>query len=137
MLTTLPPELFDIIIEQLSKRDLKSLSAVSRHTRLLSARTLWRSMVLRPVEGEIPSIQTASIPQQCYQLSTEFHIRPCFGFSGSCPHMYDLGLISREEDDADNEIDFEDDDEHLRLPYFDRIDRRARLVLSRFADDQL
>ncbi|KAI1278177.1 hypothetical protein F5Y07DRAFT_360976 [Xylaria sp. FL0933] len=134
MLTTLPPEIFDIVIEQLSKRDLKSLSAVSRHTRLLSARTLWRSLVLRPVEGGMPYIRTTSIPQQCYQLSTEFHFRSSEYLS--CPHM---GISnedpSRWENDDTEEI--EDDDEYLCLPYFDRIARRARLVLSRFADDQL
>ncbi|GAW12946.1 hypothetical protein ANO14919_023190 [Xylariales sp. No.14919] len=137
MLTTLPPEIFSIIIEQLSKHDLKSLSAVSRHTRSLSAKTLWRSVVLRLVEGKMHCIQTASLPEQCYQLSTELHFRSYPESSVDCPHIYDEGSSIWGDDDIDDEIDFEDDDEYRDLPYFDRIAQRARLVLSRFADDQL
>ncbi|KAI1347338.1 hypothetical protein F5Y01DRAFT_295523 [Xylaria sp. FL0043] len=138
MLTTLPPEIFDIIIEQLSKRDLQSLSAVSRHTRSFSARTLWRSVVLRLVEGELHRIQTAPLPQQYYQLATEFHFRCDFDFSTyvHCPHIRNEGLTIGEDDDTDDEID-EDYDEHPDLLYFDRMARSAKLVLSRFADHQL
>ncbi|RWA06614.1 hypothetical protein EKO27_g8502 [Xylaria grammica] len=82
----------------------------------------------------------ASLPQQCYQLSTEFHFRftrefRCRLYPKSpvdCPHIYDEDSGSWEDDDTDD-----DDDEYRDLPYFDRIAQRARLVLSRFADDQL
>ncbi|KAJ2996538.1 hypothetical protein NUW58_g947 [Xylaria curta] len=69
------------------------------------------------------------MPQQCYQLATELHFRSDFKFSieRRCPHVWDNFFTSNSENN----------NEYQHHPYFDHLAQGARLVLSRFADDQL
>ncbi|KAF2966481.1 hypothetical protein GQX73_g7100 [Xylaria multiplex] len=54
------------------------------------------------------------LPQQCYQLSTEFHFRSDFELPVNCPHISNGGTSL-----------WEDDGKYPDLTYFDRMAQRA------------
>ncbi len=122
----------------MTKPDLESLSLVSRRTRELTTRALWQSVTLRLVsDHKLHCVRPARVPHECYEFTTEFHLRSDFVelLTKRCPHVY--YDPPRPNDIEPSDTDSEDDDESIGLPCFDRLGERLESVLRRFRDGQL
>ncbi|KAK7928614.1 hypothetical protein PG985_005612 [Apiospora marii] len=137
MLVTFPPEILGLIVGNLGKKDLKSLSLVSKITNAAVANLVWQSITIEPYsEDELHRIETTGLQLHCFELATQLHLRSSFGYvtQNRCPHLYEegeAGLRPASEDEDDNE-DGGHDQSHI-----DRLARKAESVLQQFGKERL
>ncbi|RSL50922.1 hypothetical protein CEP54_011695 [Fusarium duplospermum] len=134
LLRTLPREVFLLILAELPKRDLKSLSSVSRWLRNSVAERLWGSITIRARdESRLSDIRTSGLPQSCLQHTKKLHfLADCKeAIWRRCPH-YDAFCNS-----PSSGLDTNDDEGRRETFHFDRLVRKAQSLLERIEPGQL
>ncbi|KAI0376289.1 hypothetical protein F5Y04DRAFT_266653 [Hypomontagnella monticulosa] len=138
LLTGLPPEIFSLILGQLSKTDLKVLSCVSKPLHAVVAKTLWHSITIRPLtEYDLHRLSAKTLPQTCLQLARELHFRSSFEFvtRDRCPHS--LNYLYDEPSEVSSKYEDEDEDEDPDVEPFERLAQKTKALLQRLEDNQL
>ena len=158
MLTRLPPEVLGMVVEKvgqtvhimsvqglnfslckLTKTSLKLLSQTSRFLHAAVLRVLWRSVLIRPwTEFDLHLIDAAAAPQTGLQLAKQLNFRSDLKYvtDRRCPHtaVYDYAWDADDEDDIEAEYE---DNVDVACPRFDRLAKRAKLLIGRLEENQL
>ncbi|RSM16163.1 hypothetical protein CDV31_004626 [Fusarium ambrosium] len=134
LLRTLPREVFLLILDELPKADLKSLSRVSRWLRDGVAESLWNSITIRAWdETRLSDIQTSGLPQSSLKHAKKLYFLAEFKQvkGRRCPH-YDAPCSSLSPG-----LNTDDNMGRRDVFHFDRLVRKAHSLLKRIKPGQL